>query len=58
MNNNPYEVSEGLPTAPGKFVIRLNGNLVRGDGGKPLLFETVAEAAKMVEALQKETSDG
>lgn len=46
-----FNASEGLPTAPGRFVIRRAGLLVRNDEALPLLFPTLAEAEAEAERL-------
>lgn len=46
-----YNASEGLPTAPGRFVIRQAGLLVRAPDALPMLFASLALAQAEAERL-------
>jgi len=52
-----YSASEGLPTAPGRFVIRRAGLLVRGEDALPVLYPTLAAAQTEADKLAKEEAD-
>lgn len=53
-----FTASEGLPTAPGRFVIRRAGLLVRNDEALPLLFPTLGAAQAEADRLAKEEANG
>lgn len=50
MQKAELKVDTGGPTAPGKFVVRWRGLLVRHDDQMPMLFDSRADAEAFIES--------